>query len=289
MGDGGLSRGRSVLLAVGGFVAAGAVAAPLTWVAGDEIDVRPSATASSVPQALDVEVLAVTARPAEVGVLDVTLRNAGAPVRIASARIDGTGGYEPWDNGSAIGLGVDDGATLQVSLLPTCSAGVGTPRRPLLFLDLLGVSGTQRTVQVPLAERGIPDVLLGRCDAPLGEGARVRAQVLRPQSGGDLRLRLTLVAGTGVLWVDGLLNRAGLSFSGLTAPPFVIAAGTSRVLDLEANITDCTLLAQTGDPLDLVVSLRREPDAQGPALSVADAGGDAYRRAVAAAVARACA
>jgi hypothetical protein len=298
--DGLRSRVRRLLPGLAAFAVVGAGADPVTRGTGwASRAVATAPTATPLPTSYDVEVVGVTTAPGDPATLRIALGNRGRAVQVVAARLEGAG-YEtqeaaagsgvPGDVAGVIGLGVDDIGDLAVLAQPTCGAGIGVERRPELVLVLRGHDGAERTTRTPLtAELGVPDDLLGRCDAPLGTGARVEVVPLPVAGHGHLRLRITLVAGRGLLWLDGLDNRGGLSFDGFTGFPVIVTPGGREALDLTLTINACSETTRPGgDPLALAVGLRTEPGKEPRSLRLVDVGGETYLRAVRAAVARAC-
>lgn len=281
-----LSARRRAALAGLGFLAVTAVAAPVTLASGSApADARPTPTASPLPTGFDVA-LTGTATSESADTVSVTLQNKGAAFRALSVRVEGPG-YERAEVFGLPGLGAGDLGQATVSLRPTCGAGVGVPRRPELVLDVRGHDGTAGTLRLDLTD-AVPPLLGGACTAPLGTGARLAVSPLPVDELGNLRLRVTLTAGPGLLWVGSIDAAPGLIFEGLDGLPQVVAPGGTKVLDLTLRLESCVDLARTGDPLALALRVRAEPPAEARLVTFASLGGEPYRRAVAATLARLC-
>jgi hypothetical protein len=289
---GALPRRTRLLLGALGFAVAAAVAAPVTVATGASTPL-PSAspTAGALPTGFAVGVAGVVPADYDATTLQVTLQNEGAAFSVRQVRLAGVG-YEAQELlglGGVSGLGVGDIGVLPVPLRPTCEAGLGVPRRPELVLEVRGHEGPPQVVRTELtAADGVPEVLLGRCEAPLATGARVTAALVPQRAGADVRVRVTLQAGPGLLWVDSLESRGGLSSSAPEGFPVVVAPGGRRTVDLVVSVSQCTDLAEGADPLAALVRLRPEPGREAPTFTLADLAGPGYGREVRALVARGC-
>lgn len=270
-----------------GFLAVAAVAVPVTLASGGT-GARPlaSPTASPLPTGLDVAVLS-TETTDSMDALAVTVVNEGAAFRVVSARLEGPG-YEPTEVGGLTGLGVADQARATVVLRPTCDAGLGVARRPELVLEVKAHDGTTRVLRTDLTS-GVPPLLAGSCEAPLGTGARATVTPLPPDPDGSPRLRLTLEAGAGLLWLESIETGGPVGVQGLGGLPQVVAPGGSKAFDLQVQVfPPCEDLAPAGGPLPLRLRLRAEPPGEPRTVSLTDAGSRRHLRAVAAALVRAC-
>ena len=277
-----LTRGRQLLLGLLGFAVAGAVSATVALSGGvDPASAAPTPTASPVPTEVALRVLSVSRVPEQDGYVSMVVQNLGPAVRLGQVRVAGPG-YGEGDGGGAPGLGVRGTTSLFVGVRPDCSAGIGAPRRPELLLEATAADGEERTLRLPLSgAAALPPELVGRCDAPLGEGARLAVRVLPSDSRSDVRLELALTAGRGMLWVDEI--RGDVASLDPGGGPLLVPPGASEVVELGLRIGSCDARPAAGQLL-----LRREPGLPPRVVTLAEVGGRAYVDAVAAAFREVC-
>lgn len=274
-----LTRGRRLLLGLLGFAVAGTVSAAAALSTGSSA-AGATPTASAVPTQPAVRVLSVARDPEQDGFVSVVVLNQGPAVRLDRVWVEGPG-YTTAEGGGIPGLAARGSGSLFVNVRPDCSAGVGVRRRPELLLDVSTADGAGRTLRLPLiGSAALPRELLGQCDAPLADGARVAVRLLPPDGGSDVRLQVTLAAGRGALWVDELRGDVSPLGGGGT---FLVQPGAAEVVDLVVRVSSCD-----APPAGAELQLRREPGLAPRVVSLAEVGGQAYRDAFAAAFRKVC-